>query len=68
MSGIQAAIAKAGSQAELARLLKTTPQTVNSWLARERVPLGRAVQIEQVLGVPKELTRPDVFGAATGNS
>jgi DNA-binding transcriptional regulator YdaS (Cro superfamily) len=61
--GIQDAITKAGSQAKLARLLDTTPQTVNSWIARKRVPLERAIQIERVLGIPKEQMRPDVFGS-----
>jgi DNA-binding transcriptional regulator YdaS (Cro superfamily) len=60
MSNIQPAIDKAGSQAALARALGVTRQLIQTWKVRG-VPVVRAVEIEHTLGVPKEITRPDVF-------
>lgn len=60
MSNIQPAIDKAGSQSALARALGVTRQVIQAWKIRG-VPVARAVEIEHALGVPKEITRPDVF-------
>jgi DNA-binding transcriptional regulator YdaS (Cro superfamily) len=51
--GIENAIAAAGSQANLARVLGVTPVAVCNWTRRGWVPLRRAMEIENLLGVPR---------------
>jgi len=61
MSEFELVVKAAGSQSQLARALNVTRQTVASW-RRRGIPLERAIEIERVLGVPKEAIRPDIFG------
>lgn len=60
MSEFELVVKAAGSQSQLARALNVTRQTVASWRHRG-IPLQRAIEIERVLGVPKETIRPDIF-------
>ncbi len=60
--GVAEAIRRAGSQKELARLLGVTQVRVSRYLHGVRLPIRKALIIEQKLGVPGRLTRPDVFG------
>ncbi len=53
-TGIHAAIQKAGSQVALAELLGVTQQAISKWLHRGYVPVWRALEIENQLGVPRE--------------
>ncbi len=67
-SALQAAIAVADGQSELARKLTAISerpikqQQVWNWLHREkRTPISQVLAIERITGVPKEQLRPDVF-------
>lgn len=57
--GGPAALAKALS----ARGASITAQGVCNWRARGRVPAEHAVAIEQITGISRHVTRPDVFGS-----
>jgi DNA-binding transcriptional regulator YdaS (Cro superfamily) len=61
------AIAIVGGQSQLARLLNTSPQVVQNWCYRKRVPASRCVFIEEALegAVSRYELRPDVFGEMT---
>ncbi|MEO1830019.1 MAG: YdaS family helix-turn-helix protein [Pseudomonas sp.] len=63
MSAISKAVEKAGSQAELARLLGVSSQAVNKMLAAKRVPAERVLKIEEVTGVSRHELRPDLYPA-----
>jgi uncharacterized metal-binding protein len=53
-SGIDEAVYRAGNrQTRLAKLLGCTSQCVNQWVAQGWVPLDRAIQIEELLGIPR---------------
>ncbi len=52
-TGIEEAVQKAGSQADLAKLLGVSQQFVSTCLKKGHVPLLRAVEIEMQLGVPR---------------
>lgn len=53
LSGIEQAVAKAGSQGKLAEALGVSQQAVQKWVRRGYVPPGRVVEIEATLGVPR---------------
>ena len=59
-SGVQLAIEVAGTQEALAELCGVRQPSVYHWLYRSCPPV-RAVQLENVTGVPRELIRPDLF-------
>lgn len=69
-NAVALAIANAGSQVKLARLLGVTQQAVSTWVRRGWVPVRRAVEIEHLLGVPRhELVDPrlvDILDTGTG--
>lgn len=52
-TGIDAAIAAAGSQDVLARMLGCSQQNVSFWKSQGYVPNLRAVEIEQLTGVAR---------------
>jgi DNA-binding transcriptional regulator YdaS (Cro superfamily) len=61
-------ITAAGGPVALAKAMSArgsiiTAQGVCNWRARGRVPAGHAVVIEQITGVSRHVTRPDVFGS-----
>lgn len=56
--GLELAVKKVGSQADLAKLLGISPQAVNRW---RRIPVGRAIAIEKHLGIPRHELRPDIW-------
>lgn len=58
--GVREAIDRAGSAAALARTLGVSAQVVFTWLNR-RCPSNRAVELEEVFGVPRETIRPDLY-------
>lgn len=56
MRGIHAAVIAAGSQAALARAIGTSEVAIHKWVKQGWVPKDRAVQIEQMFGVPRSQT------------
>lgn len=62
-AGIEQAIAAAGSQENLAKLLGCSQQNVSFWKGQGFVPLDRVVEVEQVTGVPRaKLIDPNILG------
>lgn len=55
-TGVGEAVAKAGSQAELAAALGVSAPAMSYWVKRGWVPLRRAQQIETLYGVPRART------------
>lgn len=50
------------SQTRLAELLGCTSQSVNQWVRQGWVPLDRAIQIEELYGIPRQrLIEPELF-------
>lgn len=58
--GIESAIKKIGSLHKVATLCNVTAPCVFKWLYSQ-CPPERAVQIETLTGVRRELIRPDIF-------
>lgn len=66
-SGMYKAVEKAGSVSKLAGLLGVKRQAVYPWLVRGYAPLPRAVQIEEMFGIPRdELMDPALKNALGG--
>lgn len=57
-SGLQVAIAAAGSKARLAVALGVKPQSVQKW---SRVPADRLLAVEAVTGIDRSVLRPDLY-------
>ena len=56
-----------GTQAEIAKQLGVNQSNVGAWLTkndkkRKLIPISRAIQIENVIGIPSEQLRPDIYG------
>lgn len=49
------------NQSELARRLKITPQSVQSWVDKGEIPLSRVIEIETVTGVPRHVVAPSLY-------
>src|SRR5690242_11278706 len=58
--GLQQAIRVAGGVTELARQIGISQPSVSNWV---RVPSERIVAVEAATGVPREVLRPDLYGA-----
>lgn len=56
--GLQLAIERAGSRYKLAKLIGINLAGLTRW---KRIPSGRILQIEEVLGVAREKLRPDLY-------
>jgi hypothetical protein len=56
----KAAGKKPSNRKELAAALEVSKQAISSW---PRVPVERVLEIEALLGVPREIMREDVYGA-----
>jgi DNA-binding transcriptional regulator YdaS (Cro superfamily) len=59
---ITRAVAVAGGQTKLAKLIGVTQGHVSSWIKRGKVPAEKVLLIERQTGVPRYDLRPDVFG------
>lgn len=55
LSGIEQAVAAAGSERKLAAKLGVTQQSVHEWVVRGYVPPGRVVEIEAEFGIARAL-------------
>jgi DNA-binding transcriptional regulator YdaS (Cro superfamily) len=51
-----------GGQVLLAERCNVTPQAVNQWVKKKRVPPERVIDVETATGVSRHVLRPDVFG------
>ncbi len=61
LNGVRLSIDKAGSQNKLAKLVGVQQCNVSKWLHRDKkVPLEKAIKIEKVLGIPRDVLRPDI--------
>ncbi len=70
MSGINDAVANAGSQQNLADTLGVAQQNISQWVRRGYAPVKWVLAIEQATGVPREklinpklvdLVKPRIF-------
>jgi hypothetical protein len=58
-NGLKKAIdAAGGTRAALARALQINRQACHAW---KRIPITRVLEIEQLLGVPRNVLRPDYY-------
>jgi DNA-binding transcriptional regulator YdaS (Cro superfamily) len=63
--GLKAAIdAAGGTRAALARALNINRQACHAW---RKIPITRVLEIERVLGVAREVLRPDYYEKAKKN-
>lgn len=61
MNAIDRAVERAGSRAAFAEKLGVTPQAVCQWSRRGWVPPARALEIEDLYGIPRaELMKPSL--------
>jgi TorA maturation chaperone TorD len=58
--GLETAIRTAGGITELARRIGISQPSVSNWT---RVPAERVLSVEAATGVPREILRPDIYGA-----
>lgn len=54
MTGIEKAVAAAGGQSALAKVLGVTRQSVQQWVTRGYPPNGRVVEISVQYAIPRE--------------
>ncbi len=59
--GLEAALAAAGSQSELARRCKVSRQAVSGWVKRGKVPPEFVPCVAEATGVPDWQLAPDIF-------
>ncbi|QCE35661.1 helix-turn-helix domain-containing protein [Acetobacteraceae bacterium] len=46
---------------KLARALRVSPSTVQSWKKKGKIPASRLLEIENLTGVSREKLRPDLY-------
>jgi len=64
-TGIQAAVSRVGSQAELARKLKVSQQAVGLWVRQGYAPERHVDRIKAITGIPTSaLMRPNTVRRA----
>lgn len=64
-TGVQAAVNRVGSQAELARKLKVTQQAVGLWVRQGYAPERHVDKIKAITGIPASaLMRPETVRRA----
>jgi len=61
--GLKKAIAAAGGAGGFARLLKVDRTLPYKWV---KVPAERIIEIERLIGVPREELRPDLYERPAG--
>ena len=59
---LSAAVSKAGSQSELARICRVSQPSVWKWLqSSKRLPAEHVLEVERVTGVSRHDLRPDIY-------
>lgn len=63
-SAIELAVAALGEggQVILAKRCSVTPQAVNQWVKKKKVPPERVLEVEDATGVSRHALRPDIYG------
>lgn len=61
ISAIEKAVKAAGSQSELARRLKVSPQAVQQWVSSGRISHKKVLEVEKQTGVKRQELRPDLY-------
>jgi hypothetical protein len=56
--GLQLAIKQAGSRYKLAKMLQIDLSGLTRW---KRIPSGRIIQLEKLLGIDRSRLRPDLY-------
>jgi DNA-binding transcriptional regulator YdaS (Cro superfamily) len=54
-------IVKKCGQAELARRLGVSPQAIDQWRRKGKVPAERVLALERATGVSRSIFRPDLY-------
>jgi DNA-binding transcriptional regulator YdaS (Cro superfamily) len=62
-TGVDLAIAAAGTQAELARVMGVGRALIHHWKAMGVVPPGRVIEAEKKTGVPRHKLNPKIYPA-----
>ncbi|WP_333839176.1 transcriptional regulator [Novosphingobium sp.] len=66
---LEAAIAAAGSQSELARRCGVSTTAVWKWAqSSKRLPAEHVLTVEAATGIPRHVLRPDIYPADLGPS
>ncbi|RMD51378.1 hypothetical protein D6827_02340 [Candidatus Parcubacteria bacterium] len=65
---IETLILRYGTVSALAEVLKVSAAAISSWrYMRAKPSAERAIEIEKLTGMPRELIRPDLFGHQYGH-
>ena len=61
---VKRAVALVGGQSSMAKSIGVTQQAVQQWVANNRVPAARAMEVEKLCDgrITRYELRPDVFG------
>lgn len=62
---IEDVMAKFGGRPAAAAALKITPQAIQKWMDKGRVPIERVADVESATGISRHDLRPDIFGPAS---
>lgn len=60
---LEKAVKIAGNASLLGERIGVSPQAVNQWLKRGRVPVERVLIVESMTGVARHELRPDIYPA-----
>lgn len=59
---LRIAVARAGGQCGLAKMLKVTQQTISNWIrVQKRLPAEHVLDVEYALGISRYDLRPDIY-------
>lgn len=62
-TALKLAVETAGGQAQLAEICGCSKQNINDAMNNKRgLPARYSVKVEEVLGISRHVTRPDIFG------
>lgn len=62
LAALRDAVACAGSQSALSRILGVTQATVSNWLSkRQPLPAEHVLTVERATGIPRSRLRPDIY-------